>query len=1097
MADEIEKDGQLKFAGDNMYPRSVIAVPYTSRVKTADISSSSSPSPMFNNINLSGNVPRTPSRKFYSPEITTSSIYLPKTIRDKNRWNRWFYDHDPIVGAVLDTHAFLPHSKAEIICEDSKIKRHFESMLDELKFFSMMPIIDLEYLKIGEVFIYMYFDDTKGMWTHMILHNPDFIEVKGSPFSLDAPIVELRPDQELKKILQSTDPKEAQIRKRIPREILQKLLWGQNIPMREFNMTHLKRTSSPYDLRGTSIVTRLFRLLMYQDKLMEANITIADNHIFPLKIFKLGDPNQKWVPNETHQQALAELLQQAQMDPNFSIIYHYGLQYEIHGYEGHVMKLNAELESMDKIKMLGLGVSQALLTGETTYSSANAGLQVLLGTYKAKRDMFESEWIYPKVFRPVSELNEFYRIDKKELAGHYRVKRTAQELSERLIVPKLDWHKKLMIRDDQQYLQWLSTLYSRAQGPISTTTLLRAAGIDPEQELRNKKEEKNLEMQHGIEFVPAPAAGGPMGPLGPIASVQKFRKKFSSLFDGIRNKKAREEIKTLLEETNLRRTKTADVKEEKRLKAYATDREDFLVGTSNRIKKVKDPFQGLVDSTGKPSPAAINLNPDLPDLPVWALKLHENKVLPIKVSESLLRCEKSLLDLWDSSLKSAAPKFSQIDNLTEQFRSLSQAKTEFAEKYSDACHEIYTQGKFYSYDKTGYTDIKIKYALSLNPILPENLAMDRFVDEFSVDTSYQYMIQDLERIDLKNLKEANKFLQKSIRTGLYSCFILASLRGMEEQGISMVRVRFGAPCAECSKINEHSYDINYLLSLEDDLANFLHPDCIPALSPEINANSDQLDPNIKRTENFISDSVTLKNVPVEYFSQVKMVIERLGSLNKDILKNYTIQFEDDLTQNKVWETERMGSYDTALDSQLKNALLLKDKREFSQTQYLSKDKLLLISNNIWKAASPVEEIFVNELTPHIYSQFKNKLDSLNTSGAFGALGKDELDKLKEAEILLPLSEKDDLGWRINDKVDDFDTVLEVIKVSSVAKSLIRYGRLSNFVWNKEGKLITDVIKGNDSESIFREFFTMYILEPTKFAFLDKKMYLDFEGIIKK
>ena len=112
--------------GDAMYPRSINAVPYTSRVKQGSTASSSS---VFSNMNLTPDVGRTPSRKFYSPEITTSAIYLPKTIRDKNRWRRWFYDHDPIVGSVLDTHAFLPHSEAEIICADPKIKRHFEDML--------------------------------------------------------------------------------------------------------------------------------------------------------------------------------------------------------------------------------------------------------------------------------------------------------------------------------------------------------------------------------------------------------------------------------------------------------------------------------------------------------------------------------------------------------------------------------------------------------------------------------------------------------------------------------------------------------------------------------------------------------------------------------------------------------------------------------------------------------------------------------------------------------------------------------------------------------------------------------------------------------
>ena len=117
---------------------------------------------------------RNASRRFYDPQITTTAIYLPRSIKQKNRWRRWFYDHDEMIGAVLDLHSELPYSKAEVMCDDNLIRRHTLECLENTQFFSMLPLIDLEYLKIGEVFIHTPWDEAKGMWSHIIIHNPDF-----------------------------------------------------------------------------------------------------------------------------------------------------------------------------------------------------------------------------------------------------------------------------------------------------------------------------------------------------------------------------------------------------------------------------------------------------------------------------------------------------------------------------------------------------------------------------------------------------------------------------------------------------------------------------------------------------------------------------------------------------------------------------------------------------------------------------------------------------------------------------------------------------------------------------------------------------------
>lgn len=343
-------------------------------------------------------VQRVPSRRYYDPTLMSSSLYLPRDFKLKNKWRRWFYVHDPVTGMVLDTHAEMTHSGGEVICEDHRIKRHAQDMFDEMQLFTNLPLIDLEYMKIGEVTLYDLWDNTRGMFVQTVIHNPDFVEVSASQLAPDQPVVELRPSTDLKRLVMSTNPRDLQLKKRIPRDILSRVATGRNIPLEPEYTTRLTRLANPYDIRGTSMIDRIFRTLMYEDKIFEAQITVADNFIFPLKIFKLGDATTGWIPSEDHMTALQELLVQQHFDPNFAIIFHYGLQFEQHGLEGKILRLDREWDRIDKIKMVALGVSQNFLYGESTFACFVEDSPVVLsnGTSLPIKDVQVGDQVFDK-----------------------------------------------------------------------------------------------------------------------------------------------------------------------------------------------------------------------------------------------------------------------------------------------------------------------------------------------------------------------------------------------------------------------------------------------------------------------------------------------------------------------------------------------------------------------------------------------------------------------------------------------------------------------------------------------------------------------------
>jgi len=1377
-----------------------------------------------------GNIYRNPARRFYDPEVSTTAIYLPRTLKQKNRWRRWFFDHDEFIGAVLELHAELPHSRAEVMCDDKMIKNDTEECFDNIKLFSMLPKLDLEYMKIGEIFIHTPWDDKRGMWSHIIPHNPDFVEVSASPFVDDNYVVELIPDDQLKAIVNSTRPQDQQLKRRLPVDVIRRVNSGRNLILDPDEVTHLARKSNPYDLRGTSIIDRIFRCyipgtkvrmsngtskniedvivgdivfskdgecrevkacvsysindyisqlqpekfrgtldstlgheylvkrhyctcgcntlltykqikaktkfinhhntnlpskggnssstykiekiaaenivegdkllvpiskenipsvltnnqarflgyyaaegcfvgehtydfpyiditfglherdtwvqdivniledefnitpyvydnsignsktlskslcirigrkqdyaklhtflrtylqgsfshdkeltqdfmyypkelqqeflfgyfrgdgwfsktleevrltttsvklaeqaqwmlfrntiycnimstpehstlilgkqciakelynviitgefsksfirncwgvskevypqdtstyeiimqlksaglgntaiaqeleklgikgpkggtyredtikdtirqkgncfncnsfsrdaieyddnyfyvpvkkinkikyvgkvhditvdtnhwwlgqgcfvtsntLMYEDKLREAQITIADNFIYPLKIFKLGDPQRGWIPNSEHQSALAEMLQQSTLDPNFALIYHYGLQVDYVTVADKVMKLDNEWTEINNKKAIALGVSQQFLTGDTSYASANVGLQTQLAKYKAKRDMFEIEWIRSKLLRVMAERNGWYKRDKKELVGQYRVTRSAEELKERLIIPKLVWHKKLMMRDDQAFLTFLNNVYAQGKGPISTITMLQAIGLEIEDELTRKKLSAELEERVGVYIQPPAPTSSSMPSIG--AKLKNWAK----------TGKKSEVDETILPEDNT------------------------FVGEGDAPKYVPKGLQ--IENEKKAEYDTFNYVRSY-DVDVdWEIKLSSPR-LPENLG---ILCKRA-----ESSFQSSP------------------------EDLNDIFARIYTQGKFCAYAKTNfvpYTNFKVAGLTSDN--------------EFSDYSDYLNCNKFADWLD--NSAKKNTLDLNSLRSMIISIFAHGQITGFEEQGIFNVRVS-NVPCKE-----GYLFKSGDLLKNGVNIALFLSPEFdIPLFQPlltgileeelELKAfNANTPDTQVKPYKTFYVQDIEVEKCPIEMIEESDLLFNKIYKL----LKNDAIDcitYTDEVTNEPEWaeqEVQKIKS-DTSMkdmDSITKNVFIsaqLNNSRSVSRglLNFIKIKNKLFIANRIIRNKK--------SLTDQFFAEYKilNVANSnmINSKLAYSSdLSKEEIDVCTLYSYLIPVYSdiKEVIGYKVNS---------ELKSVSAINPKLVKNG-----IWDSNGKLL--------------------------------------------
>lgn len=407
----------------------------------------------------------------YSPLFQLSNLNLPRDRVTMNAWNRVFYDTHPIVRNAINLHASYPISKINITCKDKKIMNFFLEMAEKINLYDVVYGVALEFWKIGESFPYAELDKKTGTWKRITVLNPDYIYVDKSVIG-DQTIASLRPDAALQRIINSANPRDIQLRKRLPKYIIDYVKRGQNIPLDNFNISHLKLLSAPYDIRGTSIIVSCYKDLMLYDKLRESKFAQADGMINPMTLVKLGGGSSgTYRPTPADIQAVKSTLEEAQYDKDFKMVTHDGVSIERVGFSGAVLDIASDIELINSNIYTGLMTPKALMDQESvTYASSSVGLEVLRQRYDIFRNMIK-KWLEQKIFAPISEINGFYEYVDGE---------------QRLIIPQVDFNH-MNLWDMNDYIQSIGQFVGEKQ--ISFQTLYRTLGLSYDEEKRRLKEE--------------------------------------------------------------------------------------------------------------------------------------------------------------------------------------------------------------------------------------------------------------------------------------------------------------------------------------------------------------------------------------------------------------------------------------------------------------------------------------------------------------------------------------------------------------------------------------------------------------------------------
>lgn len=269
----------------------------------------------------------------------------------------------------------------------------------------------------------------------------------------------------VQKAKDGVDEESIRIAADIPADIRDNLLEGRPIslntsPYQNFLCSsfchYISHKKSPYEDKAISILERCLRTLNYQDKLRQAQTSIASRAMTPKRIVWADKMSEIDVDN------IRDQVDQALIDPDFTIVTNFELHWDEIGSRDRLLDLGTEYEITNKLLYIGLRITEAMLTGESTYSGERIHLDVMNTMYLLYREGL-SKYVEEKLFAPVAEKKGFYEQDEQ---GNIN-----------LLYPSLQF-TRLALRDNTELQDFMFNLYQKGSLPIGK--ILELMNLDSE-----------------------------------------------------------------------------------------------------------------------------------------------------------------------------------------------------------------------------------------------------------------------------------------------------------------------------------------------------------------------------------------------------------------------------------------------------------------------------------------------------------------------------------------------------------------------------------------------------------------------------------------
>lgn len=391
---------------------------------------------------------------------------------------RDMYYYDPVAGASVDMYSALPFGDFSLAgISDPKGLRPFEASLENTKMRSMMPHYAVNYLVNGMYVCEMKpkENDNEFVYDSIIPHDPRYVTIEPKlEFGKD-PKVTVDIGRAIAEANIGMDYKGDKIRT-IPAE----------------HLIYMARSGLFGDHRGTSIYKRILPIWLFEKSIIRGTLDQVTKRLRAIPVITVGD--EEWIPSPEQMGQITAVLNDAMMDPvGASIVMRNGVNFSEIMRPDDFWKWGDVTDMVTQMKLRGLGMSEAFISGDATLATVEASMSVFIERLREMRDSATRELFYDRMFPTIAARNNITKARfglhsemGKKIGRRSREDALYRELADadaptfdpkKHLLPEVVWHKKLRPEGDEAYVNLLGVLEEKGV-PISVQMWAAAGGID-------------------------------------------------------------------------------------------------------------------------------------------------------------------------------------------------------------------------------------------------------------------------------------------------------------------------------------------------------------------------------------------------------------------------------------------------------------------------------------------------------------------------------------------------------------------------------------------------------------------------------------------
>lgn len=450
-----------------------------------------------------------------------------------------YYNHN-IAGSIVDIKSQLMFSEFTLGgILDRKVSEDFQENIDRLDVRTLMPEIDVDYNVKGAFVGSLLYNGTNQVFSRIMPHGYENTKVDQLPFHGTDPLITVAFPESVRSTMQSDSPRVKALREFLGSDVM-KQLSNEALELDPKSTVYVPRRGST----GSTANSYYRRVLPWY--LMEKNLfrgTLVRSAMRQKGILHVTlDGAGEWEPTIADMQAVMDMFMNADADPIGAVVATRGgiSTEEIRDPTGGWTIFDNK-DAIDGYIMKALGISDAFLSGDATYTNGDTSTSLFIDGVRNERDYLTRKVLYNKIFPMISAMKGYTlnpngklvtrgnSLEKLDPLGSY------ERLSDgtRLLIPSVHWEKTLKPEGDQQYMDMLQALTDKGV-PVPMRAMTAAAGFNLDRLLATQESDlhiqervyeyqknvKELKKKYGISD---DAMGGGGGGDGGFASNSKMQ----------------------------------------------------------------------------------------------------------------------------------------------------------------------------------------------------------------------------------------------------------------------------------------------------------------------------------------------------------------------------------------------------------------------------------------------------------------------------------------------------------------------------------------------------------------------------------------------